>query len=277
MTVMGQTLGRMTGWTALWRNRRTMMTLIQRDLAVKYQRSVLGYLWSLIEPLGLAAIYYFVFGYLYKSNGTHGIEGSYPVYVVSGIFAWQWANAAMSESTRALTSQGSLITTMRVPREIFPVAKVVARFAEFAAGIPIIVVFALFEGGEFSWSLIYLPLVILIQTALLVGLAFILSAANVLMRDIERFMRLATRMLFYAAPVVYPLAKMTKSGLPDWVKYLYQANPYVGIMEMQHAAWNPNILVPWQLLVYTAGASLLVLFIGWAIFRKLERSVLKEL
>src|ERR1043165_3642617 len=104
VTASGRTLGKATGVRAVWRNRSTLMTLVQRDLAVKYQRSVLGYFWSLIEPMGMAAIYYFVFGVLYGHSGQNVDGGDYAVFVVSGIFAWQWANSAMSESTRALTS-----------------------------------------------------------------------------------------------------------------------------------------------------------------------------
>ncbi|MGH8881950.1 MAG: ABC transporter permease, partial [Stackebrandtia sp.] len=139
-----------TGLTALWRHRQTLRVLVQRDLAVKYQKTVMGYLWSLIEPLGMAAIYFFIFGILRDAADIDG--ASYALHIVSGIFAWMWASSAMSESTTCLTSQASLITTMRVPREVFPVARVFARFAEFVAGIPIIVVFAIFFGGPKVWG-----------------------------------------------------------------------------------------------------------------------------
>ncbi|MEV0650293.1 ABC transporter permease [Phytomonospora sp. NPDC050363] len=282
MTVIGRTLGKSTGVRALWRNRSTLLTLVQRDLAVKYQRSVLGYFWSLIEPMGMAAIYYFVFGILYNHAGSNVDGGDYAVFVVSGIFAWQWASSAMSESTRSLTSQSSLITTMRVPREIFPVAKVIARFAEFAAGVPIIILFALFLGDGFQSSIWALPVAVLLQTCLLVGLAFILGSVNVLMRDVERFMRLAMRVLFYAAPIIYPLSKVlgddaNPSNVPGWLQGVYMANPYVGIIQLHHAAWNPSELPSWGLFGYTAAVCVVVLFLGWALFKKLENSVLKEL
>lgn len=278
MAVISRTLGKATGVGALVRNRQTLLTLVQRDLAVKYQRSVLGYFWSLIEPMGMAGIYYFVFGVLYNSGGKQVEGGAYPVFVVVGIFAWQWASSAMSESTRSLTSQASLITTMRVPREIFPVAKVVARFAEYAAGLPIILVFALFYGSSFSWTLLLLPVVILIQAALLVGISFILSSINVLMRDVDRFMRLAMRIMFYAAPVVYPLSKVLNAeSAPGWLKDLYMANPFVGIIQLHHAVWNSHELPGWPLFWYSTTMSFAVLFVGWALFRSLEARVLKEL
>ena len=135
-----------SGVVAVWSHRNSLRLLIMRDLAVKYQQSVLGYFWSLIEPLGMGAIYYFVFGMLY-SNATSRHLGdaadSYPLFLITGIFAWMWTNSAISEATNALTGQARLITTMKVPREVFPIGRVSGRFAEYIAGLPILAALAI--------------------------------------------------------------------------------------------------------------------------------------
>lgn len=266
-----------TGLTALWRHRQTLRVLVQRDLAVKYQKTMMGYLWSLIEPLGMAAIYFFIFGILYDADdiGTAG----YALHIVSGIFAWMWASSAMTESTTCLTSQSSLITTMRVPREVFPVARVFARFAEFVAGIPIIVLFAIFVGGSdvWGWNLLMLPVAIAIQAVLLTGISFILASANVLYRDVQRFMRLVMRMLFYAAPVIYPFTRVEDAAMPEWLKTAYQANPFVGIIRLHHGAWIPEELPGWRPVAYSAVLAVLLLFFGRWLFHRLEPRVLKQL
>ncbi|WP_349258242.1 ABC transporter permease [Stackebrandtia sp.] len=269
------------GITGLWRHRQTLRVLVQRDLAVKYQKTVMGYFWSLLEPMGMAAIYWFIFGVVYGGSTRAGVphDVSYGLYVVTGIFAWMWASSAMSESTSSLTSQTSLITTMRVPREVFPVARVFARFAEFLAGIPIIVVFAIFGGGTFGWHLVFLPLAVIIQATLLTGISFILASLNVLYRDVQRFMRLATRILFYSIPTIYPLYRVLHAqSMPNWVKAVYQINPYVGIMQLHHEAWIPGLnLLNWKMVVTSAAISVVVLFLGRWVFYRLEPSVLKEL
>ncbi|HEY0697193.1 MAG TPA: ABC transporter permease, partial [Micromonospora sp.] len=105
----------------VWSNRNALRLLVRRDLAVKYQQSLLGYFWSLIEPLAMGAIYWFVFGVLYNTGGHLGAaKDSYPLFLITGIFAWAWTNSAISEATSALTGQARLITTMKVPREVFP-------------------------------------------------------------------------------------------------------------------------------------------------------------
>ncbi|MGX7676666.1 ABC transporter permease [Plantactinospora sp. DSM 117369] len=273
-----------SGVVAVWSHRNTLRLLVRRDLAVKYQQSVLGYLWSLIEPLGMGVIYFFVFGVLYRSATDRHLgdaADSYPLFLITGIFAWMWTSSAIGEATAALTGQARLITTMNLPREVFPIGRVAGRFAEYLAGLPILVavaiVYASLDRIEFSWSLLALPLAVLIQATLLVGIALLLSSLNVLMRDIERLMRLVTRVLFYATPIIYPLTLVRDSSLPDWVKIVYELNPLVGIFQLHHAVWYPDEFPDARLLGVAVGGSLLVLLAGWWVFRRLEPAVLKEL
>jgi ABC-2 type transport system permease protein len=261
---------------AVWSHRSVLRLLVQRDLSVKYQQSVLGYFWSLIEPLAMAGIYWFIFGVLYDTELPGGAP--YPMFVLSGIFAWMWANGAIGESTAALTGQARLITVMNVPREIFPIGRVIARFGEYLAGMPILFIGAVIFDAPFGWYLLCLPLAILLQAALLIGLAMLFSSANVLLRDVERFMRLVQRVLFYTAPIIYPLSRVTETAaIPDWVKTLYQANPLVGIMQLHHAAWYPSEFPGPGLLAATSIGCVVALLTGWWVFRRLEPAVLKEL
>jgi ABC-2 type transport system permease protein len=199
------------------------------------------------------------------------------MFILSGIFAWMWFNSAVTEATDALTGQARLITTMKVPREVFPIGRVVGRFAEYLAGLPILIIAGLIFGAPFGWSLLSLPLAIVLEATLLVGLALLLSSTNVLLRDVDRLMRLALRLLFYGAPIIYPLAKVRTSHLPGWAKSAYEANPLVGIFQLHHAAWYPSEFPSAPLLTITVVGCLVVLLWGWWVFRSLEPAVLKEL
>ena len=260
----------------LWRHRGTLRLLVQRDLTIKYQQSVLGYFWSLLEPLAMAGVYWFVFGVLYGTR-VGPDNGSYPLFLVSGLFAWLWVNSTIGEATKALTSQAQIIKTIRLPREVYPIGRVLARFAEYLAGLPVIALFVALYNGHVGWSLLSLPLALLLQASFLLGFALLVAPLNVMMRDIERISRLLQRILFYAAPVIYPLSLVDGSNLPGWVKTLYHANPLVGVFQLHHAAWYPSEFPSPTLLVTSALGCFALLILGWWSFRRLEPAVLKEL
>lgn len=260
---------------SVWQSRHVLQFLVRRDLAIKYQQAFMGYLWSLIEPLAMGAIYYFVFEVMRDSRASP--EGPpFILYLLSGIFAYMWINGAMGEATGALTGQRNLITTMRVPREIFPIAKVIARFAEFLAVLPILLLVAVVTGADFSLWIFSIVLAVLLQAIFLIGVALLLSAINVMMRDVERFMRLIQRMIFYGSPIIYSL-EWVEEALPSWAMVLYYANPIVTIIELHHAAWYPQVFPSPGLLASATGGCLLTLLVGWLVFRRLESAVLKEL
>jgi ABC-2 type transport system permease protein len=262
---------------AVWNHRGVLRMLVRRDLTLKYQQSILGYLWALIEPLTMAVIYWFIFGLLFDTRLVDG--GSYPMFIISGIFAWAWFSSALNESTGALVSQSGLITTINLPREIFPISRVFGRFFEFLAGVPILLACMYFFQARVTWrTFVALPLAVVLQFVLLIGIALLLSALTVMLRDIERFIRLITRVLLYAAPIIYPLGKVFESAmLPRWAKEIYLINPLVGIFQLYHAAWFPAQWPPQRVMVSTGIGCALVAIVGWWAFRKLEPSVLKEL
>lgn len=265
----------------VWHSRNVLWYLIRRDLALKYQQSFMGYLWSLIEPIGIGLIYYFVFIVVIGRGGRLAgaiPEDQYILYLMAGIFSYMWTSSVFSQSTKALTGQKALITTMRVPREVFPVGRVFARSAEFLAGIPILVLIALWRDAEFTWWLLVLPVAMAVQAVFLIGVALILSSLNVMMPDIERFMSMIGRLIFYSSPILYPLSMVqTSEHLPEWMKTPYEANPLVGIVELHHAAWFPSVFPSTELLLTCLTGCLVTLVGGWLLFRRLEPAVLKEL
>lgn len=265
----------------VWKARHVLRYLVRRDLALKYQQSMMGYVWSLLEPIGIGLIYYFVFVVVLGRGGMlAGVipEEHYVLYLMSGIFSFMWTSGVLSQATGALTGQKNLITTMNVPREVFPTARVFARSAEFLAGLPVLALLAVVVGAEFRWSLLLLPVAMLVQAVFLVGVALILSSLNVMLRDVERFMHMIQRLIFYSSPILYPLALVQDTDrLPTWAKLLYQANPLVGILELHHAVWFPQLFPSWALLATCVAGSLTTLVVGWLVFRRLESAVLKEL
>ncbi|SDE41110.1 ABC transporter permease [Glycomyces harbinensis] len=269
-----------TGFTALLRHRYAMSVLVRRDLAVKYQATVMGYVWSLIEPLGLTIIYWFVFALVFGGGSAMPEGVGYLLFIVSGIFAYQWFSSAVNEGAKSLGGQSSLITVMKVPREVFPVSKVFARFAEYAVGFPILVIVAIWQGGTFGLNLLWLIPAILVQTMLLAGMTFILAAMNVLYKDVSRFLPLVMRVLFYSSAIIYPVTKVSEADFLQAHPVLfdiYSANPLIGIFSMHRAAFIPELAPNTMQLGFAVGLSAFLMFFGRWVFYKLEPRVLKAL
>lgn len=269
---------------SVWRDRKFVELLVRRDLKVKYQQSILGYAWSLLEPMAMAGIYFFVFGILFAGGGARtapgGPEapGGYALFLLSGLLPWLWLSAALTDACKALITHAKLITTMKVTREIFPLSVVTTKFVEYLLTWPVLLVFVFALGGRTGWNLLWLPLVIVVQFTFTLGITLLLSAVNVLVRDVERIIRILNRVLFYSSPIIYPISKVMETGLlPDWFKVLYELNPLVGIFQMHHAVWYASEAPAWPSLVSTIGGTVLVFAIGYTVFRRLENAVLKEL
>lgn len=261
---------------AVWQRREVLGLLIRRDLKVKYQQSVLGYFWTLLEPLAMACIYWLVFGLILGTRTPPGPGGDYILFLVSGFLGWQWFNANVSASTGALRKQAKLITTMKVPREVFPVGMVGEKTIEFVFSLPVLVLFFFVGHGQVNGNIVWFPVAMVMQIVLLTGITLLLASLNIVLRDVERIVRIVIRALFYLSPVLYPF-NMVMDKAPEFVKVIYQLNPMVGILQLYHSAFFPTEFPPVRLLSTSVAGCLIIFVFGWWMFKKLEPAVLKEL
>lgn len=263
---------------AVWQRREVLNLLIRRDLKVKYQQSMLGYVWTLVEPLMFAGIYWFVFAKVFHRHGPDSSHGAYILYLVSGLLMWNWFNGNLRDSTKAIKSQAKLITTMKVPREVFPVGVVGAHLIEFLLSLPVLVIFIFVGHGHFTRSLVWIPCAMALMLILNTGLNMLVSALNIVLRDVERIVNIVLRALFYLSPVVYTVGNVKSAARhqPIFAR-LYEANPLVGILQLQHAAFYPSEFPAREVLIISASGCVLIFLFGWWMFRLLEPAVLKEL
>lgn len=247
----------------------SLWLLSARDLRVRYATSALGYLWSVLDPLVMSLIYWFVFTQVFERSGV-GAE-PYIVFLVAGILPWVWFNSAVSDFTKAFSKDSRLVRSTAIPRTIWVNRIVLSKGIEFMFSIPVLVVFAVFAGATVGWGLVLFPVAVLLQTALLVGLGLIIAPLCVMWGDLERTTRLVLRALFYASPIIYGL-----SDLPGIFRELGALNPLAGILTLYRMGFFPG---EWDALAVavSVGASVGLLVVGILVFRRLERSILKEL
>ncbi len=248
----------------------SLWLLSARDLKVRYATSALGYLWSVLDPLVMSAIYWFVFTQIFDRTVGHE---PYIVFLITALLPWVWFNSAVSDFTRAFSKDARLVRSTAIPRTIWVNRIVLSKGIEFLCSLPVLVLFIVFAGPgiQFNWGLLLFPVAVLLQTVLLIGLGLLVAPLCVLWSDLERTTKLILRALFYASPVIYGV-----SDLPGVFETLAAFNPLAGIFALYRVGFFPE---EWDAWVVAIGAalSLSVFALGVFVFRRLERPVLKEL
>ncbi len=251
----------------------SLWLLSARDLKVRYATSALGYLWSVLDPLVMSAIYWFVFTQIFQRTVGHE---PYIVFLITALLPWVWFNAAVSDFTRAFNKDARLVRSTAIPRSIWVNRIVLSKGIEFLCSLPVLALFVVIAAfGEapvqLNWGLLLFPVAILLQAVLLVGLGLLVAPLCVIWTDLERTTKLILRALFYASPVIYGV-----SDLPGIFETLAAFNPLSGIFALYRVGFFAEEWDPW---VVGVGAvmSFGFLALGILVFRRLERPLLKEL
>lgn len=246
----------------------SLWLLSARDLRVRYATSALGYLWSVLDPLVMSLIYWFVFTQVFHRGVG---EVPYIVFLMSALLPWVWFNSSVTDFTRAFNKDARLVRSTAIPRSIWVTRIVLSKGIEFLCSIPVLVVFGIVGGATVGWGLLWFPLAVILQTVLLVGLGLLVAPLCVMYTDLERTTRLILRVLFYASPVIYGV-----NDLPGITADLAAFNPLSGIFTMYRAGFFPD---QWNTLSVIVGAAMcfVILALGLFTFTRLEPAVLKEL
>lgn len=261
---------------AVMAKRNVLWTLVIRDLRVRYSRSVLGYVWTILDPLLMSLIYFVVFVYIFKKTALG--HDPYFLFLVAGLLPWQWFSGAITETSRALLQEAKLVRSTNLPREIWVARVVVAKGIEYLWSLPVLIFFALFyviKGQtHLNGWLALLPLGIVVQFLFLIGLGLILAPVTTLVTDMQRVIKILLRMLFYITPVIYAGKLVPK----PWDKLTW-LNPMTGVLELMRAGFfkHDRIPIQWGAIGVGLVVTMVTLFVGFAVFGRLERAVLKEI
>jgi len=258
---------------ALIDKRGVLWRLVQRDLRIRYVGSWLGYLWTVLDPLLMAMVYFVVFGYILNVHRSG--DQPYLLYLLSGLLPWQWFNATVLDTSTALTTEAKLVRSTNLPREIWVVRVVLSKGAEYVFSLPILigfaVVYAVKGQAHLDWELVYWPLGLVLEALLLVGIGLILAPVTVLVRDAQRLVRIFLRFFFYFTPVLWAL-RIVPGALGKALEF----NPLVGVFELYRAGLFKRS-VYWPSVLISVVDIVILLALGTWVFTRLERPVLKEI
>ena len=185
----------------LFRYRELVFNLTVRELKARYKSSVLGFLWSLLNPLGMMLVFTVVFTVLMPNNKIE----NYPIFLLCGLLPWNFFNAGVMTGISSVVANGELVKKVYFPREILPIASVLANLVNFLLAMVVLFAALIVFHAHFSPYLWLLPFVILVQTCFIMGMALILSTVNVFYRDILMIMDVVMLAWFFLTPVFYPI------------------------------------------------------------------------
>lgn len=200
----------------LFRYRELIKNLVIKDLKLKYRDSTIGFLWSLLNPLLLILVYSFVFGHILQPSIPQ-----FSFFLMVGILPWNFFAQSLTTATGAILDNSSMIRTVAVPMEIFPIATVLFALVQHLLALAVFLPMTFFFFQvPFSWALLaFFPLLIL-HVLFTLGLSFMVAAATVFYRDVRHFVEIFLTLLFWLTPVIYDMR-----SIPDPLRNVISINP----------------------------------------------------
>ena len=276
--------GSLNSFKEIWHRRELLSLLVRREIRAKYKDSALGLLWSLVRPLVMLAIYYFVIGQLLGVARAPGMD-YYAIYMYAGLTVWSLFQESVTSGTGSILTNAGIVKKTALPREIFPLTSIgAALFNFFVQLVILIVAVALTCGFNFSINFLHFPLAVLVILVWATALAFFLSALNVYLRDVQYLTEVVLMIGFYLSPIIYPwsIALPWFSSHPV-LQEIYLANPVtLAVMGTQRVMWNSSNANPWpSYLAYRLLAALVVgliaLLLAQRYFSRMQRNFAQEI
>ncbi len=248
----------------LVRYKPLLKELVVRDLKVKYRRSFLGYLWSLLNPLMMMVVMTVVFSFMFRSN----IE-NFPLYLICGNTLWAFFNESTTMAMNSVLGNGALIKKVYIPKFIFPVSRVLSSFVTMSFSLVAILIVMVVTRTSFHLPFLLFPVPMIFLLVFCTGIGMVLSALAVYFRDIMHLYGVITMAWMYATPIFYPL---DPEVLPQQIIDLIKLNPmyhYINFFRQIVIYGNVPGINTWFACIASAVVSLLV---GLMIFRKLQKN-----
>ncbi|HEX8771114.1 MAG TPA: ABC transporter permease [Acidimicrobiales bacterium] len=264
--------------TELWGYRGLIGNLAQRELKAKYKRSVLGWLWSLINPATTLVIYTIVFGTLLQIEvpvAGNGHTESFALFLFAALVVWNFFNAVLNGSMIALISAGPLLRRVYFPPECPPIANMLAGLIQTLLEVVILVV-VLVMVGNLGWTVLLTPFLLVLLGMFSIGVALVASLFNVRYRDVNYLITIALQLLFYATPIIYPYT-LVEDKAPRWIEIAVTVNPLTQFVGAARDIFYLQQVPSAGRCLGLLGISLTSLLAGWAIFRAGSRDVIEEL
>jgi lipopolysaccharide transport system permease protein len=252
---------------SLVRTRDLLFALIVRDIKLRYRGSVLGVLWTLLNPLAELLVLLFVFGTVLRVE-----VDNFPAYLFTGLIVYGWFQSSLTFATNAVVGSKELVRRPGVPVLILPIVSVASNLVHFVLSLPILLGLLLLSHVPLTTAALALPLLILVEFLFILGWAYPISIVHVWFRDTQHVLRVALQLLFYLTPVFYQA-----DSTPEAMRWVYRVNPMAHMVDVFRAVLLRGEWPDPASLAYITVLSAVLLVIGMAWFRKASHLFADEL
>lgn len=265
----------------VWRYRELLDLLVRRELKSRYKDSALGFLWSLIRPLTQLLVYYIAIG---KFLGAERSIPDFAIYIFTGLTAWGLFSEIITAGTGSIVANGGLVKKIYLPREVFPLSVIGSAIFNFVIQLVILLIAALIASEPPSladWGYVGLGTVLVLIYA--TAAAFLLSAINVYLRDVQYLVEVALMVGFWLSPIVYAWSFVHDALHSDLLNNLYLANPVtLAVLAFQRGLWVAGAGVPQPTdlglrIVIAVAIGLPILWLCQRVFARLQSNFAQEL
>ncbi len=249
-------------WSELWERRELLLTLIMRDVQVRYKQTVLGAAWAILQPVFAMLIFTIIFGRFAQIPSE---DVPYAVFVYAGLLPWTFFSTAVTQSGQSLVNQQALLTKIYLPRMFVPAAPVGGAIVDLGISFGVFAVILAVYRQVPGWGVIMAPILVLLTIAAALGMGLLLAALTVTYRDFRYVVPFMMQAWMYLSPVIFPI-----SIVPPEYRWLLAFNPLAGIIDGFRAAFLDRPF-DWMTLGISSATSIGLLVFGMFYFRKMER------
>jgi ABC-2 type transport system permease protein len=246
----------------LLRYRDLVGALVSRDLKVRYRRSAIGFLWTMLQPLLMMLVLRTVFSTLFQAKSAE-VSQNYAIYALAGILFWNFFSQSIVASMNSLRGNAQLLQKLPVPKAVFPLATVLSGLVNLVFALLPLLVLLIVTGHPLKPALLFLPVAILIAALFTLGAGLLLSPLAVFFSDVVELIGVLLTLLFYLTPVIYP-----KDIVPERLRWVVRYNPIRSILEVFRDPIYQGEIPPLSHLTVSVVIALFVLALGAWVFRR---------
>jgi ABC-type polysaccharide/polyol phosphate export permease len=251
----------------MWKTKGILFNFAISDLKIRYRNSILGILWSLIEPLLLLGVLFVVFSSMFRFEIPN-----FPIYLLLGIICWNFFKNGTLFALNSLTNRSALITQIYFPRSIPGLSAGITASIMLVFELVVLTIFMVIFGFIPTYTVILLIPILALELVLILGISLPLSVLNVKYKDTEFIWNIVVHAGFFLTPIFYQFDMM-----PDYVQNVLQFSPMVQIVTMAHHVVLYGTLPSINSILYAVGSISVITVIGYLIFRKYQAKVVEEM